>query len=455
MLLSQKHMFFCNFSLRKCASLQLDMSAVSKRDKAKPQSPLAPPDASSSTPLLEPLKSPNRTPKLSATTPPAGGALPIAAIGGSAAPAPKQGNEFVNRTVYSLLMAYSFLAIIAAGADICVPLVLSILVMMFREVLRINQKERKDRQMPYFRLLPWWFLWVTVLVATAYNLQGPLQASFPVLRPLYHSFGLVAFSLYVGGLVAFVLSLKKGMYRYQFHQFTWMAMTLIFIVVQGSLQVTNMLYGMIWFLLPISCVVNNDIWAYGFGKSFGKTKLLALSPKKTVEGFLGAWLFTMIWGFWFAGFLSRFPAMTCPKVDFHSPLSCKQDPLFVSEVIALPPIIGTLTFGYWSSISVCPAQYHGIALAVFASLIAPFGGFFASGLKRAFKLKDFGDLIPGHGGMTDRMDCQIIMGMFTSVYIRSVVFSEQTCPNMSAIFECALALPVDQRLRLAKLLSGA
>lgn len=52
-------------------------------------------------------------------------------------------------------------------------------------------------------------------------------------------------------------------------------------------------------------------------------------------------------------------------------------------------------------------QIHAIVLAMFASIIAPFGGFFASGFKRSFKIKDFGDSIPGHGGMTDRMDCQV------------------------------------------------
>lgn len=44
---------------------------------------------------------------------------------------------------------------------------------------------------------------------------------------------------------------------------------------------------------------------------------------------------------------------------------------------------------------------------MFASFIAPFGGFFASGFKRGFKIKDFGDSIPGHGGVTDRFDCQV------------------------------------------------
>ena len=53
-------------------------------------------------------------------------------------------------------------------------------------------------------------------------------------------------------------------------------------------------------------------------------------------------------------------------------------------------------------------HFHLFFLACFASLVAPFGGFFASGFKRAFDIKDFGHSIPGHGGMTDRMDCQYV-----------------------------------------------
>ena len=66
-------------------------------------------------------------------------------------------------------------------------------------------------------------------------------------------------------------------------------------------------------------------------------------------------------------------------------------------------------------------QVHALVMAAFASLVAPFGGFFASGFKRAFNIKDFGDSIPGHGGLTDRFDCQFIMGLFSHVYYTSLI----------------------------------
>ncbi|KAK9850286.1 hypothetical protein WJX84_009664 [Apatococcus fuscideae] len=68
-------------------------------------------------------------------------------------------------------------------------------------------------------------------------------------------------------------------------------------------------------------------------------------------------------------------------------------------------------------------QLHAVMLAMFASIIAPFGGFFASGFKRGFKIKDFGDSIPGHGGMTDRMDCQVVMAVFSYIYVKNWAFN--------------------------------
>lgn len=83
------------------------------------------------------------------------------------------------------------------------------------------------------------------------------------------------------------------------------------------------------------------------------------------------------------------------------------------QLTTVPPQTGK-TF---SSIPWAPFQLHSIVLAIFASLVAPFGGFFASGFKRAFNIKDFGASIPGHGGLTDRMDCQFLMGLFAYVFV--------------------------------------
>jgi CDP-diglyceride synthetase len=75
--------------------------------------------------------------------------------------------------------------------------------------------------------------------------------------------------------------------------------------------------------------------------------------------------------------------------------------------------LGLLEFSWARSLALVefpPVYIHALVFSLFASLVAPFGGFFASGFKRAFKIKDFGDTIPGHGGITDRMDCQVLMG---------------------------------------------
>lgn len=86
------------------------------------------------------------------------------------------------------------------------------------------------------------------------------------------------------------------------------------------------------------------------------------------------------------------------------PPSVKEFGMFVisnlPDVMRRPLLSFSLTFE--------PMVFHAGVLAVFASLVAPFAGFFASGFKRAFGVKDFAGMIPGHGGMTDRMDCQVM-----------------------------------------------
>ena len=85
-------------------------------------------------------------------------------------------------------------------------------------------------------------------------------------------------------------------------------------------------------------------------------------------------------------------------------------------------------------------------------LIAPFGGFFASGLKRTFKIKDFGESIPGHGGITDRMDCQFIMGFFAFMYYQSFIAVYKA--SVGSVIETAITgLSPEEQLEVVRGLS--
>lgn len=96
-----------------------------------------------------------------------------------------------------------------------------------------------------------------------------------------------------------------------------------------------------------------------------------------------------------------------------------------------------------------PMQIHVFVFGTFASLIAPFGGFFASGLKRTFKIKDFGDSIPGHGGITDRMDCQFIMGFFAYMYYHSFIAVYKV--SLGGVIEMAITgLSPEEQMELVK-----
>ena len=104
-----------------------------------------------------------------------------------------------------------------------------------------------------------------------------------------------------------------------------------------------------------------DTFAYLFGIKFGKHKIMpSISPKKSWEGFAGGFLFTIF--------------------------------------------IGYITSGYLYSIN--------IKFALIVSLILPFtatlGDFIVSYYKRQAGVKDSGNLIPGHGGVLDRMDAFMI-----------------------------------------------
>ena len=222
-----------------------------------------------------------------------------------------------------MIMILSFLAIVIFAQQLgCALLVLVIQAMSYSELVSIGKKEKAESQLPGFNLLYWWWFFVTSFLVYGSTLETQLMMSslqeYLVFRLIANNdfFIMYAFSLYVIGLVVFVLSLTKKHYKYQFKQFALCHVVLILVVVQSSVLVSNMFRGLIWFLLPCSLVICNDIWAYIFGFIFGRTPLIKLSPKKTWEGYIGGGLSTFFFGFICSRIYASFSLMTCPKMGF-------------------------------------------------------------------------------------------------------------------------------------------
>jgi len=163
----------------------------------------------------------------------------------------------------------------------------------------------------------------------------------------------------------------------------------IFLVGQSSFWIkTIQSFGMEWVLFPALLVVVNDTMAYVFGVLMGKHKLLPrLSPKKTVEGFVGAGISTCL--------------VAAPLLKF-----------FVKHFVEGGKALSVMGEGNSGLVK------HALIIGLYTSLIAPFGGFLASAVKRAHGAKDFGKLIPGHGGVVDRFDCQVVTAPFVFLYLK-------------------------------------
>jgi phosphatidate cytidylyltransferase len=125
--------------------------------------------------------------------------------------------------------------------------------------------------------------------------------------------------------------------------------------------------------------------------------------------------------------MCKFPFFVCP-IEYSSELErmtmdCEPSALFRPQEYTLTQTMTTWRrlLGMKETVTIYPFFLHCLLMSLFASIIGPFGGFFASGFKRAFKIKDFGDIIPGHGGIMDRFDCQFLMATFVNVYIHSFI----------------------------------
>lgn len=131
-------------------------------------------------------------------------------------------------------------------------------------------------------------------------------------------------------------------------------------------------HGRAWVLFVLLVVMAGDSVAYFVGNRFGTRKLAPrISPGKTVEG---------AWGY-VAGSV-------------------------IAGLLGAQFIVHEL---HW---------LEAVGLALLLSILGQMGDLFESWLKRIFVVKDSGSLLPGHGGLLDRLDSLIFPAVFTTAYIR-------------------------------------
>jgi phosphatidate cytidylyltransferase len=125
-----------------------------------------------------------------------------------------------------------------------------------------------------------------------------------------------------------------------------------------------------WVALAIAVTFGNDSGAYFTGRAFGRHKLApAISPGKTVEGALGGLVASLV-------------------------------VTLIARSLFLPEL----------SLRDC------VMIGVPAAIVGPVGDLVESLLKRAAGAKDSGRLLPGHGGILDRIDALLFVGAYVFLY---------------------------------------
>ena len=132
----------------------------------------------------------------------------------------------------------------------------------------------------------------------------------------------------------------------------------------------------------------NDAFAYFVGVFFGKNKMnVRLSPKKTWEGFFGGVFLTAI-------------ALTGMALGLSAG--------------GHPVLAGVIDLNHW---------YHVVVLSFLIPLVATAGDLFFSAIKRHYEIKDFSNIMPGHGGILDRCDSILFSVITVAIYV--CIFANQ------------------------------
>lgn len=316
-------------------------------------------------------------------------------------------SNIIKRTFFTIVMCVFFYFILTLNKFYLICFVYIIKTLSLKEVIHV-MNIHMQKELANVNFLSWYLMLVIDLNFMSKKLvkMYHLPKFFSINREF------LCFSLYICGMIFFIITLKGRELKKQIVYFGLVHFIIYLIGLTSVLCINNIENGIIWFAYPCILVITNDVFAFIFGRAFGKTPLIKLSPKKTWEGFIGGFISTLIAGV----------VLTYLKVNYDF-FKDKHDNVLFEQICFE---IFTMTF-HTKKIYI-----HSISFILFASLIAPFGGFLASGFKRAFKVKDFGETIPGHGGMMDRMDCQLLMNVFANMYY--ITFIKERVVNSEKIY---------------------
>ena len=195
---------------------------------------------------------------------------------------------FFYRLRTGILIFDSFLLLIAMGPFYCSLMTAFAQVGIFYDLIGLKRYPCKDKSIGFTIKLLWVLFLGTWFFSTVDNLSGMLtrQANGFALVLLTHR-SILFFAFYVSCFMGFVLSLKMGFLRYQVRLFAITHLALLPSALALGFSHLVIYEGMVWYLAAGFIMTSNDNFAYIFGVLFGRTKLIAISPKKTVEGFFG------------------------------------------------------------------------------------------------------------------------------------------------------------------------
>ena len=160
--------------------------------------------------------------------------------------------------------------------------------------------------------------------------------------------------------------------------------------------------SIIFFIIILCICICSDTGGFVFGKIIGGKKLTKISPNKTISGSLGSFIFSLLPLFLF-NFQNYF--------DSHFDLDFK---VYNWAFVSVPSEYETFNF---------EISLKSILFCLIISLSCQLGDLFISYFKRLNNVKDAGTILPGHGGLLDRIDGIIFaiptafILIFTQIYL--------------------------------------